>query len=81
MFKTRTKELERRGLYYDVLLKFAILDKEDGVSVKTVSENFSTYAGSYIQELETKGFIVKTSRGKYRVSDKLFKDWLVKSKT
>lgn len=81
VFKTRIKDLERRGLYYDVLLKFAILDKEDGISVKTVSENLSTYTGSYIQELESKGFIVKTSRGKYRVSDTLFKDWLVKSIT
>lgn len=79
VFKTRTNDLERRGIYYDVLIKIAILDKDDGVSAKDISKNLSTYVGPYICELENKGFIKKISRGKYRVSDNLYKDWLVRS--
>ncbi len=78
VFTTRIKDLEKRGLYADVLLQFAFLDRQKGVTANEVSSKISTYAGPYIKELETKGFIVKTSRGKYRITDDLFRSWLCK---
>jgi len=76
VFTTRIKDLEKRGLYADVLLQFAFLDRQEGVAANEVSNKISTYVGPYIKELETKGFIVKTSRGKYRITDDLFRNWL-----
>lgn len=78
VFTTRIKDLEKRGLYADILLQFAFLDRQKGVTANEVSSKISTYAGPYIKELETKGFIVKTSRGKYRITDDLFRSWLCK---
>ena len=78
VFTTRIKDLEKRGLYADVLLQFAFLDRQKGVTANEVSSKISTYAGPYIKELETKGFIVKISRGKYRITDDLFRSWLCK---
>jgi len=72
------KDLEKRGLYSDILLQFAFLDRQEGVAANEISSKISTYAGPYIKELEAKGFIVRTSRGKYRITDDLFRNWLCK---
>jgi len=78
VFTTRMKDLEKRGLYSDILLQFAFLDRQEGVAANEISSKISTYAGPYIKELEAKGFIVRTSRGKYRITDDLFRNWLCK---
>lgn len=76
VFKQRLKELERRGLYYTVVTQLALLDREEGVSAKEISNKISAYAGTYIQDLEGKGIVIKVSRGKYRITDPLFRDWI-----
>jgi len=68
----------QRGIGKTVLLQFAFLDRQEGVAANEVSNKISTYVGPYIKELETKGFIVKASRGKYRITDNLFRNWLCK---
>ena len=79
VFTTRIKDLQKRGLYADVLLQLAFMDRQEGVSVSEISNRIPTYPGPYIQDLETKGLIIRTSRGKYRVTDGLFKEWLCKT--
>ena len=78
VFTRRVKELEKRGLYGDALLQFAFLDREKGVTANEISNKISSYAGPYIRELETKGLIIRVSRGKYRIIDNLFRNWLCK---
>ena len=78
VFAARIKDLEKRGLYADVLLQFAFLDCQEGVSANEISTKISSYPGPYIKELEAKGMIVRIARGKYRITDELFKNWLCK---
>lgn len=76
VFETRFKELEARGLYGQVLTQFAVLDREDGVPLNEVSNNLPSYPGPYIGELEAKGYLTRIKRGRYRILDKLFREWI-----
>jgi hypothetical protein len=78
VFDTRLAEIERRGLYYKVLAQFALLDTDEGVSVNEATRDLPTYGGPYVRELEAKGYLTRIKRGKYRISDKLFRDWICK---
>ena len=78
VFDTRLAEIERRGLYYKVLAQFALLDTEEGVSVNEATRDLPTYGGPYVKELETKGYLTRIKRGRYRIQDKLFRDWICK---
>lgn len=78
VFNTRLAEIEHRGLYYKVLVQFALLDTEEGVSVNEATRDLPTYGGPYVKELETKGYLSRIKRGRYRIQDKLFRDWICK---
>lgn len=80
VFARRLRELERRGLYGKILVEFARLDRGDGVSVGLITKNIGSYAGSYVQELEAMGYLVRFARGRYKLPDELFRTWLSKQK-
>ncbi len=39
VFDTRLAEIERRGLYYNILIQFALLDTDEGVGVSEATRN------------------------------------------
>jgi len=79
LFDSRLKDLKRRGLYFDILVSFAKLDKEEGVSVREAAKGIDTdNPGFYVQELESKGYLIRVKRGRYRLVDNLFREWICK---
>jgi len=76
VFDTRLEELERRGLYRDIIVQFAKMDREEGVSISEATKAIPAYPGPYIRELEGKGYMTRINRGRYRVSDDLFRLWI-----